>query len=117
MKCDEWVGVRGPSRRREEVLSATSTRSTALANYEERSQTVREKQEQFRRRRQQRGNEKSLKWKKEHIRHLLLACNQGYKAPKAARDICAVYGECARQLVIVMPSSKIVRHTSFWPSS
>ncbi|KOC60645.1 hypothetical protein WH47_07725 [Habropoda laboriosa] len=32
--------------------------------------------------------------KSEHFRHLLLfAFNQGSKAAKAARDICAVYGE------------------------
>ncbi|KOC64196.1 Histone-lysine N-methyltransferase SETMAR [Habropoda laboriosa] len=34
--------------------------------------------------------------KNEHFRHLLLfAFNQGSKAAKAARDICAVYGEGA----------------------
>ncbi len=34
--------------------------------------------------------------KSEHFRHLLLfAFNQGNKAAKAARDICAVYGEYA----------------------
>ncbi|RWR98918.1 Histone-lysine N-methyltransferase SETMAR-like protein, partial [Dinothrombium tinctorium] len=34
--------------------------------------------------------------KNEHFRHLLLfAFNQGSKAAKAARDICAVYGEDA----------------------
>ena len=34
--------------------------------------------------------------KNEHFRHLLLfAFNQGSKATKAARDICAVFGEGA----------------------
>ena len=34
--------------------------------------------------------------KNEHFRHrLLFAFNQGSKAAKAARDICAVYGEGA----------------------
>ena len=63
--------------------------------------------------------------KNEHFQHLLLfAFNQGSKAAKVARDICAVYGEgaiaerTARDWYAKFKNGNFdLRRTSFWPSS